>query len=139
MRLGTCRCDALCAPAAACPFWHAGAAQYACSAAFNAHTPHLPYPFQERAYIEATAKADFRRHRGAAPAEAAAKLAEAEQQLEVSLHYGIAYPRLHHSAAQFRGRRYMAPHQMPAAVGGGRRGGRCALGAGAGGGGCKQQ
>jgi hypothetical protein len=49
----------------------------------------------------------------ACPPAVNTQLAEAAQRLEVGKHYGIPYPRLHHSPEQFKRRTYMAPPQMP--------------------------
>ncbi|KAI8466272.1 MAG: hypothetical protein J3K34DRAFT_434263 [Monoraphidium minutum] len=70
-------------------------------------------PHEERVYIEASAHEGFRSARGAAPQDAEAMISDAEQRLELGLHYGIAYPRLHHSPQQFKRRTYLAAPQMP--------------------------
>ncbi|GBF90568.1 hypothetical protein Rsub_03140 [Raphidocelis subcapitata] len=98
-------------------------------------------PQEERAYIESTAKAEFRRDRNLPPPEAEARLAEAEQRVDLAIHYAIPYPRLHHTPQQFKRRTYMAAPQPPPAFasrgggGGASSGGGASGGASSGGGG----
>jgi hypothetical protein len=58
------------------------------------------------------------------PSSRLCQLSETEQRVEIGLHYGIPYPRLHHTPEQFKRRTYMALPQMPAAVGGKPRDGK---------------
>ena len=72
---------------------------------------HRPRAAQEKEYILQEARKRFRegRQQELADKHLEKRLEEGQQRLEYAQHYGIPFPRLHHSKGQFRGRRYDVP------------------------------